>query len=192
MIRQSVYLSVSGGLQLQKNLAELPVKVQRRVVRSSVNKVARLMVKAAKNTMETERKLTDSPQTFDTGLLKKSIGFRSWTSKTGSWIVGATIGPRKGFGTLVVRNKRGKNVALTKRGIDKHVAAGGGTRSEYADPAKYGHLVEGGSKRARHGTVPERPFMEHTLIRSHVPMGAELRTALAAGIQREAMKLKKV
>ena len=180
-----VSLTLSGGRELIRNFERLPVKMQRRVCRSAVAKVARKMVKVVKTTIETE-----SPPAIDSGLLRKSIGFRPWTSKKGRWAVGATIGPRKGFATLVVRNKRGKLKALTKGAITKRVEAGDTFfRSQLADPVRYAHLVEGGVVRGKHGRVKARPFLEHSYLRNRDVMAGVLRTEIRKGLERETQKL---
>jgi hypothetical protein len=192
--RAPVRMTVSGGRELQILLARLPVNAQKRVVRSAVSKVARHMVTKIKRTIG-----TGSTKAIDSGLLKKSIGFRTWTSKKRKWVVGATIGARKGFGTMVVRNKKGKQKALTRGGIAKHVAGGGGFhRSQYADPAKYAHLPEGGAK-GRTGRKGRRVgafrgvhFMEHSHTRYQSQMSAKLRRGLHVGIEREALKLSRM
>ncbi len=186
----AVSLSLSGGRELIKNFHLLPVKLQKKVARQAVTKIARLMVKKVKGTMGREEKITGSPKTFETGLLRKSIGFRVWVPKTSQWSVGATIGPRTGFGTMVVRNKQGKKKALTKGGIAKVVAGGGSfRRAEFSDPARYGHLVEGGSTRRERGTVEGRPFMEHAYLRSRRSMMGALRAHMIRGLEQEARKL---
>ena len=186
----AVTLSLSGGRELIRNFNLLPVKLQKRVARQAVTKIARLMVKEVKATMSREPKITKSPKVFESGLLRKSIGFRVWVPKRSQWSVGATIGPRTGFGTMVVRNKRGGKKALTKGAIAKVVAGGGSfRRAEFSDPAKYGHLVEKGSTRRQRGTVERRPFMRHSYLRSRDFMTGLLRTYIARGIEQEARKL---
>ncbi|MHC4176679.1 MAG: hypothetical protein ACYSWU_04185 [Planctomycetota bacterium] len=184
-----VVMTVTGDHTLIRALNTLPIKAQRRVARSAVKKVARVMVKRVKATIK-----EGSHSAFDSGLLAKSIGFRSWTSKKGQWAVGATIGARHGFGTLVARNKQGKKKGLTKKGIAKVVAAGGSfSRRQFADPAKYAHLPEGGTKQRAggRGAVRGVHFMEHTHLRSRGEMGNKLRTEIANGIEFEARKLAK-
>ncbi len=182
-------LSLSGGRKLIRTFELLPVKVQRRAARGAVARAARMMVKEVKSTVD-----RGSHKAVDSGLLQKSIGFRMWTSKTGFWAVGATIGPRKGFGTLVVRSKKGKEKALTRGGIAKVVAAGGSfARAQYADPAKYAHFVERGTKERAggRGAVRGVRFMQHSYLRSRDVMAGTLRTEIRNGIEHEARKLVK-
>ena len=194
--KSGVYLSLSGGRELIRVFGLLPIRVPQKVARAAVQKIARRMVWMVRQTMETEKKFHESAVPFDTGLLRKSIGFRIWSPKSANWAVGATIGPRKGFGTLIVRSRKGKKKALTKGAIAKAVQAGGAfKRAEYADPVKYAHLVERGTKErqtregAERGKVEARPFMGHAYIRSRDVMGGVLRTEIRNGVEREAIKL---
>lgn len=182
----AVSLSLLGAQDLIRTFNALPLRVQKRVVRSSVAKVARKMVKEVKMTIK-----TGPQQMFDSGLLYKSIGFRQWTSQRGDWTVGATIGPRHGFATLVTRTKKGKKRALTKKAITRVVEAGGSfRRAQYADPAKYGHLPELGTKRRpKRGAVQGKHAVRHAYLRSKDVMQGVMRREIMAGIVREATKL---
>lgn len=191
--RSATHLSLTGARDLIRNFERLPVRLQRKTVRSAVQKVARRMVRSVKDTMKTEPTLHDhrAGVPFDTGLLYKSIGHRMWTAKTGQWAVGATIGPRKGFATMVKRGDGKKSKSLTKAAIAKVVAGGGGfQRSEYADPVKYAHLVERGVRaHGKHPGVEGRPFMLHGYMRSRDYLMGVLRTEIHRGLEREARKL---
>lgn len=177
-----VRVTVTGARAIIRALHVLPSRVQKRVIRRAVTRVSRLLAKRAKETIS-----GGTDEAVDTGLLKKSIGFRVKSPKGAPWVIIGVIGPRRGFGTLITR----KGKALTRGGISKVVAGGGGfTRSQYADPARYGHLVEGGRKaKGKHPGVRARPFMEHTHIRSATQMGIELRRSIHEGIAIEARKL---
>lgn len=185
--RSAVSLSLLGGRELIRNFELLPVRVQRRVARGAVMKIARLMVKEVKAGIKRE-----NPPPIDSGLLLKSLGYRMWTSKTARWAVGATIGPRTGFGRLAIRlDKEGKK--KLRRAQIAHVRAGGGSKPVYADPVKYAHLVEGGRKESsKTGGVAPRPFMRHSYLRSRDIMAGTLRTEIRNGIEREARKLARI
>jgi len=98
-----MHLQLSGDITLLARFHELPPKMQKKYGRRGVAKAARLMVKSAKAKCPVR-----------TGQLKKSLGFRPRTYKTG---VFAVIGPRGGFQTV-----------------------GGDGRKH--DPKKIAHLVE--------------------------------------------------
>jgi hypothetical protein len=176
-------MSVEGAADVSRVLKTLPIRWQKRVVRSAVQKVGRKMVTRVKSAV--------GRQAVDSGLLKKSIGMRTWQKTTAGYgtAFGVTIGARKGMGTLVVRNKKGKKKALTRKAISKHVAAGGGTKAEYADPAKYAHLPEGGAKRKKHGVVKPTRYMEHTDHRYRAQNRADLWRELVTGLEMETRKL---
>lgn len=199
--KQAVSISLRGSAELGRAFTELPFKMQKKVCRSAVTKAARRLAKFAREIMSS---FPDEP--IDTGLLRKSIGYRVWVPKAGrnaNWAVGATIGPRKGFATLVRRriNRRRKSSRTTGRAfstgaITKAVATGETFyRSEYADPVKYGHLVEKGRRTAvgktgrKLGTVAGRPFLGYGFLRSKDALIAIMRSEIASGLEREARKL---
>ena len=74
--------------------------------------------------------LLSSIQTYDGGLLRKSLGYKVKTyTKTGTAV--AVCGPRKGFR---------EQIGVVSRGKDKG-------KPIFADPQKYAHLVENGTRR---------------------------------------------
>jgi len=177
-----VTLSLHGADQLLRNFRLLPPRIQRRAVRGAVTKVSRRWVKVVKDTIK-----TGPDRAVDTGLLAKSIGFRVTSPRGRPDVMIGVIGPRKGFGTLVTR----KGKALTKKGIAKAVASGGGfRRSQFVDPVRYAHLVEGGRKaRAGDPGVRARPWLGHAYIRSLDVMTGVLRSEIRKGIDFETRKL---
>jgi len=142
-----------GEKELLHALKALPVKLQNKALRTGVTKAARLVVKAAKQTV-----------VKDSGLLKRSLGHRVWMSRDGM-VIGATIGPRKGMGGLVEKKqskKRGKYMkAVGKKDITSGKAAMRAESMEYRDPTKYAHLVERGTKH----TAP-RAFLRRAMSAS--------------------------
>lgn len=190
--RSGVHVTLSGGRELVRNFEILTVKTQRKVARAAVTSVARKMVREVKSTMA-------GMSSMDSGLLRKSMGFRMWTKQSPRWAVGATIGARTGFGRFVIRNvlKSGKlskkSSAVTQKQFQKRFSAGKTFKViRWADPWRYSHLVEGGTKvRLKRGRMPADPFMERTYLKSRDVMAGTLRTQIRKGIEREARKLPK-
>lgn len=175
-------LSLHGDAQLIRNLKLLPPRVQRRVVRRAVTIVSRAWVNDVKKTIK-----SGPTMAVDTGLLAKSIGVRVMSPRGRPDVIIGVIGPRKGFATLVTR----KGKALTKKGIAKVVAGGGGfRRSQFVDPVRYAHLVEGGRKpQGDDSGVRARRWLEHAYFRSLNTMDADLRSLIRTGIDFETRKL---
>jgi HK97 gp10 family phage protein len=139
-----MHLQLSGDITLLARFHELPPKVQKKYGRRGVAKAARLMVKSAKTKC-----------TVRTGQLKKSLGFRPRTYKTG---VFAVIGPRGGFETV---GKDGK----------KH------------DPKKIAHLVEMGHGGPR--PAMPKPFLRPAMYETAPECANKIAAELAAGLRAE-------
>jgi len=140
-------IQLDGAKELEKKLNTLPVKLQKKHARKAIAKAARRTVKAAKKRVPKR-----------TGQLKKSLGFRPRTYKTG---VFAIIGPRKGFRTV---DEAGR----------PH------------DPAKIAHLVEMGHG-GPYPAEPHpflRPAFDETASSNLELIAEELRK----GIEEEARK----
>ncbi len=101
----------------------------------------------------------DTPEA--TGLMKRSLGKKVVTIKR-SGVVVAFVRPRPGQGAMALRN--GHPV--------------------YSDPAKYGHLVELGTKPhgAHPGTKP-RPFMRPALDASKSSIMASMENVVRNGLE---------
>lgn len=138
-------LQLSGDIALLYKFHQLPEKLQKKWGRRGVAKGARLMVKAAKAKCPVR-----------TGQLKKSLGFRPRTYKTG---VFAVIGPRSGFETT---DENGK----------KH------------DPKKIAHLVEMGHGGPR--AAPPHPFLRPAMYETAGACASKIAAEMAAGLQAEA------
>jgi hypothetical protein len=182
MAMAEVTMSVGGVDQLLHNFRQLPPRIQRKAVRRAVTMVSREWVKVVKDTLD-----AGANRAIDTGLLRKSIGFRVKSPRGRPDVIVGIIGPRKGFATLVTR----KGKALTKKGIAKAVAGGGGfQRSQFVDPVRYAHLVEGGREaRGSDGGVQARPFVAHSYWRGLNSMDGMLRSEIRKGIDFETRKL---
>lgn len=119
-----VKVELLGANQVRSLLTGWKPSTQRRMIRPAVTKGARIISRATKR---------EAPK--ESGLLKKSIGTKVKTYKSG--VVVGIIGPRKGFRRPVIVSR------ATKKGERKGTA---GVRVVYRDPAKYAHLVHGGTQ----------------------------------------------
>lgn len=137
-------LQLSGDITLLARFHELPPKLQKKWGRRGVAKAARLMVKAAK-----------AKCPIRTGQLKKSLGFRPRTYKTG---VFAVIGPRGGFQTV-----------------------GGDGRKH--DPKKIAHLVEMGHGGPH--AAEAKPFLRPAMYETAPQCASKIAAELAAGLRAE-------
>lgn len=98
---------------------------RRKIMRPAIREAASKISKAAKSKVPVE-----------TGLLKKSIGVKVVTYKSGT--IYAAIGPRSGF----------------KRKVQRTMPSTGKKREVLSNPTKYAHLVEFGTSR-----FAKKPFM---------------------------------
>lgn len=134
-------MQLVGDVALMRKFKTLPQRIQNKHARRGVSKAARILVKAAK---------TKCPK--DTGQLRKSLGFKPKTYKTG---VIAIVGPRTGF-RIVINDK-------------PH------------DPAKIAHLVEGGHGGPHTAPAHPflRPAMDETSQSNMQLIADEIRKGLA-------------
>lgn len=120
----SVKVEIFGEKELRRFLTGWTPAKQRKFLRPAVTKGTRVIAKAVKREAPAE-----------TGLLKKSIGSKVVTYKSGT-VVGIA-GPRKGFKRPVVVSR------AAGKGEQKGSA---GVRVVYRNPTKYAHLVHGGTQ----------------------------------------------
>lgn len=134
-------IDLVGDKELLRKFADLPAKLQKKHGRRAISKAARRLVKAAKEKCPKR-----------SGQLKKSLGFKPRTYKTG---VFAVVGPRSGFRTEV----NGKS----------------------HDPKKIAHLVELGHSgpHAAQAKPFLRPAFDQTAASNVALIAAELRNGLA-------------
>lgn len=144
-----VSVNLSGFEELSRSLSEMTPRMADAAARKAVRAAARPVITQAR------ANLSSLPLDDSTGLLKRSIGVKVKKYKgrsvapTGVGFAGsakaqrmyaaagitvAIIGARKGFGTNVVR----------------------GGRTDYSDPSKYSHLIEGGVRPHRIGKGSSR------------------------------------
>ncbi len=110
-------LTFEGGKELEKALGTLGVKVQRKVLKSTIRDAAKPMWKTARAKVA---RLT--------GLLAISLGIKTIAYKRGG-TVASVIGARASF--------KGKKAQSIREGS---------SRAARAKPSKYAHLVEFGTK----------------------------------------------
>jgi HK97 gp10 family phage protein len=134
-------MELIGDVALIAKFKALPAKLQKKHGRRAIAKAARVLVKAAK---------AKCPK--KTGQLKKSLGFRPRTYKTG---LVAIVGPRTGFKTVV--------------------------NGRPHDPANIAHLVELGhaGPHAAEAHPFLRPAMDETASGNVALIAAELTKGLA-------------
>ena len=89
MARGNVGIDFEGDKEMIRNLEQLPIRVQRKVVRQATSAALTPLNKAAKR---------EAPK--DTGTLKKSIGKKVKTYRKDGVVWGA-VGPRSGFRVVV-------------------------------------------------------------------------------------------
>lgn len=133
-------ISLAGSEAVVAMLKALPDKIRTKVEREAIVKANKLL--SGKIRSEAPR---------DSGALKRSVGAVVRKYDNGKIIVGV-IGPRSDFaGNVVVKGKRKKRKTFKKGGF--------GSKKTFRRPAKYAHMVEGGTKR---GAKPN-PFMQRSI-----------------------------
>lgn len=137
-----------GDKKLIKKLKGLSTATQKKIVRPSVTKAVRVIAKDAKGR---------APK--DTGLLKKSIGQRVKTYRSGN--ISGIVGPRSGF-------KR--TVEIDGKAVIKN-------------PTKYSHLVEFGTSRKA-----ARPFLRPALEAKKSEAVRIMTTEINANIKKQIAK----
>lgn len=197
-------IQIDGMDDLFARLRNLRQSIQNKHMRRAVTKSARVVAAAV-----------SARAPVESGALKKSIGYRVYTMKTGKG-VGAVIGPKRDF-KVQVGQAATRTRAVRLRILSKKQLAAGATGAARC-PAKYAHLVEFGhrvavggtlsrrvgwrrrqiaakSKRTdlrgkgRHaGNVAARPFLRPAWDASLGEIRSLIRRELAAGIAEEAKK----
>jgi HK97 gp10 family phage protein len=137
-------------LALQKKLTKLGDKVARKVTRQAVNAAATPVVKAAKANVA-----------VDSGLLKKSLGKKTITSKDKQF-VSALVGAKK--------------------------SVQGESNGKIQKPSRYAHLVEKGFIDAAGNHVPPQPFMRPAADSTASQAESIMAKKFADGVEREARK----
>ena len=166
-------MDVRGVKDLQRALMGLKAALQRRVMRGAMSKASRVLVKEVKQKVVVE-----------TGTLKRSIGFKLFTGKSGAdaGTVMSKIGPRRGMARKVALTKKGKlrafsEKAAAKAGLDR-------AKMETRNPTRYAHLVELGTAHS-----PPKSFLRTAIDGSRDMVLGVLRAQIRIGIEREARKL---
>ena len=194
MAAPRVGISLKGSKQVQRNFLAMTVKMQKKIARKAVGAVASDLKK------KTQQQIT-ADKAVDTGLLRATMGKKTWTRRKNKDIVGATVGPHVGRGHFVIRKaKRSGGKAAKVRGrtsLRAFFGKGGKGRVVWADAAKYGHLVEGGTKPRRNkrgqdrGRVKPNRFMLKALTTNQSTLNNTFKVEIINGIETEAAKLPK-
>lgn len=195
MVAPLVGISLKGSKQVQRNFLILEVKMRKKIARKAVGAVASDLSKKSRAQATTD-------DAIDTGLMRAAMGKRTWTRRKNKDIIGATVGPRTGKGHFVIRGAktaRGKGAKNVKGrvALRRFFGKGGTGKVVWADPAKYGHLVHGGTKQRRNkkgqdrGRVKPNPFMLRALQANQGALTATFKVEIINGIETEARKLPK-
>jgi len=134
-------VTVTGDREIIANLKKTE-KVIWKALGKSVKQRTKGMLSAAKARAPTR-----------TGLLRRSLGIKPWRKRR-SRVLGVVIGARSGYKRAITKTRRGNFRAASKKAS---VAAG--ADATYADPVKYLHLVERGTRHA-----PARRFLEPAFV----------------------------
>ena len=119
-----VSVRIEGLPAVLAQLGKLKPAKLNAIARGGLKKAARMMVKAVK------ARLQPGGRGYETGALRKSIGFKVGTAKDGHSY--AVVGPQRAF--------KGKQVGR--------------------DPANYAHLIEYGHRIAAHGSGTLKPIQK--------------------------------
>jgi len=157
------------GLQgVRRRLEAISVRLRKDILKKATAAGAQILAKEVKAKAPSQ-----------TGLLRKSIGYKVRIYRGGEKIV-AVVGPRTGFKALVVH--AGGEVALqkTKKGARLTWDVPGSTLS-WRNPTQYAHLVELG-----HGgphPAPAHPFMRQSIDSAHDRIVSMMRQIIHDGIE---------
>ena len=163
---------VLGVEELIAALQDFKQSVRKRVIYNAVRKCGPVVTKAIKPGVPRE-----------TGTLKKSIGHRVYTHRSGDG-AGVVIGPRQGFARQVVARTSGK-LCGKFRAFKKNEKAAG--RTQKRNPVNYAHLVEFDTQRTK-GQL----FMTKGWNRAKPQLMATIRSSLQAGIRQAAEKAARI
>ncbi len=135
-----------GSLQgVLRTLAAIDKKAARKALRRAVTLAARLVREDAKARLSAQGAVR-------TGLLRKSLGVKLKSNFPKGYVYGV-VGPRRGFKREIGQMIEANAIrSLERRGarIDR--------KPVYADPVRYAHLVEYGTKHSQ-----AKPFMRPAL-----------------------------
>ncbi len=154
--------SVQGVAELVGRCKALPDKIRKQGLRKAMTAGARPIVTATKN----------SVSTILTGLLKQSIGSVVLQAKDPARGYIALIGERRLKG---VKKKGIQNLRWVGKKVKKKLQEHG---IQVAYPARYAHLIEKGTKRAR-----ARPFALPGLQRGSAQAQAAIQESLTTFIE---------
>ena len=157
--RNKIEVSIVGEEWLRQQLRQLPVKLQKRYLRAAMRTAGSFIAKQAKQNTPKRK-----PDNYVTGTLRRSLGPRVYTSRDGVR-VGFVAGPRKNMGRWVVRETKGKRHRRRRsRAVGrKEDWSQLGVKRRWADPTKYGHLVENEVHHKSGKTLPAQPYLEPAL-----------------------------
>jgi hypothetical protein len=129
--------TVEGLAPLLDRLKNVEKKLKTKILKDGVGAGGKVVLTGAKSRVR-----------VDTNLLKKSLA-RKVKSYKGGAVTVAVVGPRSSFKMKKVKDAAGVvSKVRTETGFGKKVSRGG-RKEVYAQPSKYSHLVEKGTRRSR-------------------------------------------
>lgn len=142
---------------VQHTLAGLKKSMRNKILRKAIRQASKATTKAAK---------ANAP--VDTGLLRKSIGSKIKTYKSG--VVVAIIGPRTGYRRAVDRSgRRVKLIDVSRKSAP--------VDAEIRNPVNYAHLIELGTV-----TSAPRPFLRPALQQTQGEVAAIVGEQIVEGL----------
>ena len=154
---------ILGERELMKAIDQLTGSAQRRIARPAIRAAASIVNKAAKSNLPRRgwATTTSKGRTFTyarTGALRRSIGVKMKTYRNSGAVV-AIVGPR------------------SKPSFKAQIPL----RSRVADPLRYAHLLERGTKFSK-----ARPFLRPALDNNRVRIRQTLIAKMREGLRKEA------
>ncbi len=150
-------IDVRGQSLVVDNLKNVKNSARKSIIAKGARAAARVISREMKSRAPVE-----------TGLLKRSIGFKGKWNRKGFIVM--RIGPRRGFRQIVMRQKNFANAgdinAPKKASMAGVMAAlGTGSWEQMSNPQRYAHLIEFGTEphsigpHGQHPGTPPAPFM---------------------------------
>ncbi len=157
--------TVQGLQELLARLRHVEKALRVKIGKDGVRAGAKVALQGAKSRVR-----------VDTNLLKKSLATKVKAYKAGAVTVGV-VGPRSSFKMKKTKDKAtGKTTKVrTETGFGKRISRGG-RKEVYAQPSKYSHLVEKGTKRSK-----AFPFL--AVSGENPAVGEAVVASVAAGVE---------
>lgn len=142
-----IQIRIRGARRVQRALAKVPKKLQRRTLRNALAAGGGVIKRA-----------TQARAPKETGLMRRSLRVKPVKVSFAKGVLAYRVGP-KSDKRAIARTKTGKLRAAGKKRVSEEQAAG--RRVRYRDPARYAALVELGHKLRRKGRTYGRVRGSH-------------------------------